>query len=71
MPDLFTFEEQIHHGGDPACPGCVEDYPERCGCGGLIHASEVTLTDADADVPPATQCDRCGRSKGDLEEQVA
>ena len=66
MPDLFTLEEQIHHAGDPVCPGCAEEYPERCLCGGYVHASEVPAGD-DAEVALLTLCDRCGRAEDDLE----
>ena len=24
------------------CPECSESYPERCRCGGLVHASDAT-----------------------------
>jgi hypothetical protein len=70
MPEPFTLEDQIHHADDPQCAGCVEDYPEPCSCGGLMHASEV-IADEDVEIALATQCDRCRRSEGDLEEEVA
>jgi hypothetical protein len=70
MPDLFTLDEQIHHTAEPECPGCVEGYPRRCACDGLVHASE-SLTDADTEPTLTTRCDRCGRSEGDLAERVA
>jgi hypothetical protein len=70
MPDLFTLEDQVHHAGQPDCPGCVERYPEPCPCGGLMHASE-SLTDADADPALITGCDRCRRSEDDLAEPAA
>ena len=67
MPDIFTLEEQIHHRDDLQCPGCADEYPEPCACGGLMHASEVAEIE-DAEIALVTQCDRCRRSEGDLED---
>jgi hypothetical protein len=67
MPKLFTLEDQVHHADDPECPACSEGYPERCQCGGLMHATGVA-TEENSDVVPITRCDQCGRSKEDLEE---
>jgi hypothetical protein len=67
MPTLFTIaDETMHVVGHPACPECLEEYPEKCPCGGLIHAArgEQDLDGADW---PLTRCDRCGRSEEDLE----
>ena len=66
MPHLFSLGDQTHHEGDPQCPACAEGYPERCSCGGFVHATE-TPTD-DTALMPLTQCDRCRRSKEDVEE---
>src|SRR5204863_7630967 len=38
MKDFFLADE-IHGVGDAQCPMCLEEYPEPCGCGGLIHGS--------------------------------
>ncbi len=70
MPRLFTLGDQIHREGDLGCPACTEGYPERCPCGGFMHATEVA-TEEDVAVMPLTQCDRCSRSKEDLEEEAA
>jgi hypothetical protein len=69
MLEIFSLDEQIHHRGDARCPGCAEDYPVPCSCGGLVHATTTDVTTADdPDVVSATRCDRCGRSEGDLQE---
>jgi hypothetical protein len=67
MRRLFTLGEQVHHGGDRECPACVEGYPERCRCGGLIHAADVAIAE-NLGIVPLTQCDRCQRSKEELDE---
>ena len=70
MPDLFTLDDQVHHAGALDCPGCVEGYPERCSCGGLMHGSDAMI-DADSNIALTTQCDHCRRSEGEAEEHVA
>ncbi|HEY7515759.1 MAG TPA: hypothetical protein VIC87_14830 [Vicinamibacteria bacterium] len=57
--------ETLHLAGDPACPECLEEYPERCRCGGLIHAASGEL-DPEGDEVPITACDRCGRSEEEV-----
>jgi hypothetical protein len=65
---LVTVGEEInHHVGDVQCPECVEEYPERCRCGGLIHAAEGP-EDEGGEVVVVTKCDRCGRSEEELHE---
>ena len=40
MTRLFTIgDETTHVVGDAKCPECLEEYPEPCPCGGLIHAA--------------------------------
>jgi hypothetical protein len=63
-------EETNHHVGDLQCPVCWESYPERCACGGLIHAAGGEEEDADGNVLLVTLCDQCGRSQDQLEEAV-
>jgi len=66
MSKLFTIgEETTHVVGDPACPECLEEYPEQCSCGGLIHAA-LGEPDADGAEWPVTRCDACGRSEEEL-----
>jgi len=67
MPEFFTLEDQIHHRDDPECPACAEGYPERCPCGGFMHATGLA-PEEEPEAIPVTQCDRCRRSKEDLEE---
>lgn len=69
MAKSFVLEDQVHNAGDDACPTCLTDYPQRCGCGGLIHASGEA--GEDTEVITTTRCDTCGRAKGDLEQEVA
>ncbi len=62
---LFTIAEDVgHHVGNRTCPECLEGYPERCKCGGLIHAA-VGDEDTEGNVALTTACDRCGRSEED------
>jgi hypothetical protein len=68
MAELFTIEEQIHHKGDPECPGCGEGYPEPCSCGGLVHAARGVAAAEELEPVPVTRCDQCGRSEDDLHE---
>ncbi len=65
---LLTIAEQTHHVGDSQCPSCLEEYPEPCVCGGLVHASAGEEPDMDGSPVPATQCDQCGRSEEELAE---
>ena len=68
MPRSFTGgEEMLHVADDPQCPECLEEYPELCGCGGLIHAAGGEA-DLDGEEWPLTRCDRCGRSEEEMAE---
>jgi hypothetical protein len=67
MAELFTVGEEVTHVvGNPQCPGCLEEYPEPCHCGGLIHAASGEA-DPEGSVWPLTKCDRCGRSEEESE----
>jgi hypothetical protein len=66
----FTLAERVHRRGDARCPGCLATFPERCRCGGFVHATGLPEA-AEPAAPPVTQCDQCGRSSGDLTEEVA
>jgi hypothetical protein len=67
MAELFTVgEEATHIVDDPQCPECLEEYPERCRCGGLIHAASGEA-DPEGGEWPLTRCDRCGRSEEEIE----
>lgn len=61
-------EEPIHSAGDPHCPGCWEEYPAPCQCGGLMHAEASGQEDPDGNPELNTMCDRCGRSEEQSEE---
>ena len=63
-------EEPIHHAGDTQCPECLENYPEACVCGGLIHAEDGAPEDEDDHAGPRTRCDQCRRSQEDVEEDL-
>ncbi len=66
MGEPFTVgEESGHLAGDPECPQCLEEYPEPCPCGGLMHAGSGE-PDPDATEWPLTRCDRCRRSEEEL-----
>ena len=66
---LFTLSEEVNHRvGDQACPVCVEEYPEPCRCGGLMHAASTGEEDADGNLVLVTACDMCGRSEDQLDE---
>jgi hypothetical protein len=67
MPLFAVAEEVNHHVGDPRCPECVEDYPEPCPCGGLMHAAASEEIDADGNTLLVTRRDQCGRSEDDLD----
>jgi hypothetical protein len=63
-------EDAIHRVGDGGCPECLEDYPEPCGCGGLIHAEAGGPEDEDGNVWLRTRCGRCRRSTDDVDEEL-
>ena len=68
---LFTvIEEALHHVGDVHCPGCLEEYPGACGCGGLMHGEGEGPEGEDGSVSLRTRCDQCGRSQEDIEEDL-
>jgi hypothetical protein len=70
--ELFKVgEEAGHHAGAAECPACWEEYPEPCRCGGLIHAAGGEEEDEDGNVLLTTQCDQCGRSEDELEQEEA
>ena len=58
-------EETTHLVNDAQCPECLEEYPKRCECGGLIHAGSGEA-DAEGGEWPATKCDRCARSEDEM-----
>ncbi len=63
MSRPFTVgQETTHLVGDPECPECLEEYPEGCRCGGLIHAASGE-SDSEGDEVPITVCDQCGRAE--------
>lgn len=67
--ELFTVgNESNHHAHDRACPECLEDYPEPCRCGGLMHAAGGEEEDPDENPVLVTRCDQCGRSEDQLDE---
>jgi hypothetical protein len=40
LAELFAIgDETAHVVGDAGCSQCLEEYPEPCPCGGLIHAA--------------------------------
>jgi hypothetical protein len=63
---LAIGDETTHVIGDGNCPECLDEYPEACPCGGLMHAARGE-TDADGTEWPVTRCDQCGRSEEDLD----
>jgi hypothetical protein len=70
MPFFAVEEEAIHHVGDTQCPACLEEYPEACRCGGLIHAESGGPEAEDGSVWLRTRCDQCRRSQEDIEEDL-
>ena len=68
MADLKLGDE-VHSAGDPECAMCLDEYPEPCDCGGLIHGAPQD--DGENEVIVVTRCDSCGRSEEDLETDVA
>lgn len=66
---LFVLGEEVgHRVGDHDCGVCAEEYPEPCVCGGLMHATESSETDADGNLVLVTGCDVCGRSEDEAAE---
>jgi hypothetical protein len=45
----------------------LDEYPEPCRCGGLMHAAGGDDGSAEA-VQLTTCCDRCGRSEDQLDD---
>ena len=70
MPLFAIAEEALHHVGDASCPGCLENYPGSCACGGLLHAEPTGSEDEDGSTWVRTRCDRCRRSAEDLDEDL-
>jgi len=70
MEEFVVGEIVNHQVGDAHCPACAEDFPEPCGCGGLVHASVLEVEDPDDNPLITTRCDQCGRSDEDLAEAV-
>ena len=71
MEQFAVGEDLTHLVGNAHCPACVEDFPEPCRCGGLVHATALDLLE-DPDTNPVitTRCDQCGLSDEDLAEAV-
>lgn len=66
---IFTVGESTgHRAGDAACPACADLYPERCRCGGLMHAAQTGEEDADGNAVLVTTCDACARSEDQLDQ---
>ena len=63
-------EDAGHRVGDARCPACASEFPEPCGCGGLMHAATGEEEDLDGNAVVSTRCDQCGRSDEDLAEAV-
>ncbi len=71
MEEFVVGEDVNHRVGNAHCPACVEDFPEPCRCGGLVHATALELLEDPAANPLiTTRCDQCGRSDEDLAEAV-
>jgi hypothetical protein len=69
MARLFTLgAEDNHTVADRTCAACLENYPEPCRCGGLVHATPAENEDADGTRLLLTGCDVCGRSEDQLDE---
>jgi hypothetical protein len=67
---FFALETEVQHEvGNPHCPECCEEFPVPCRCGGLIHAVEGE-PDIEGDVVLVTECDQCGRSLEQSEEEA-
>jgi hypothetical protein len=70
MTKMFAVNEEAdHHVGDLACPACSDESPEPCPCGGLMHGVATDDT-REGTAWATTKCDRCGRSKEDVEEEL-
>ena len=68
MVRVFTLGSQYTHTvGDRACPACLENYPEPCRCGGLLHAAPTGDEDTDGNPVLVTCCDLCARSEDQLD----
>ncbi len=63
-------EEAVHHVGNTRCPGCIQEYPEACVCGGLLHAESGGPDDEDGSLSLRSRCDQCRRSQEDVEEDL-
>jgi hypothetical protein len=69
MARSFSLGPEDHHAvGDHGCPACLENYPEPCRCGGLMHAAPTGDEDTDGNPAVVTACDVCGRSEDQLDE---
>jgi len=69
--ELFEVGDVMsHRKGDRRCPACAAEFPERCRCGGLVHASAGPEDDPDGNPLMSTRCDECGRSDEDLAQAV-
>jgi hypothetical protein len=54
MPQMFAIGDELTHVvGDRECPECLEEYPEPCPCGGLIHAAAGETDEGGTDWPTA------------------
>jgi hypothetical protein len=69
MTRTFLIDDEVHAVDDVGCPACRPEYPERCPCGGLMHAAGEPA--GESETVFATRCDRCGRSMDDLADEVA
>ena len=68
MVRVFTLGAQdTHTVGDRTCPSCLENYPEPCRCGGLLHAAPTGDEDTDGNPVLVTCCDLCARSEDQLD----
>jgi len=65
---LCTIADVAHHIADSQCPSCYDEYPERCVCGGLVHATAGEEQDENGCPVLTTECDQCGRSEDELAE---
>lgn len=51
--------DEDHIEGDKKCPYCWSGFPQKCKCGGLIHAA-FGDENYDGDYWLAWKCDKCG-----------
>jgi len=70
MEHFIVGDDSNHRVGEAQCPACGEDFPEPCGCGGLVHATVLARGEPDDNPVITTRCDQCGRSDEDLAEAV-